>query len=153
MKNYIKILLAILFVFVIVSVFVYQKKPTILPVSAEIVVGTYVAHLAKDVYTLNVLFQEGESFKGTLDIKNFEKDSSSGTLTGTYKNGILLADYTFQSEGTESVNQVIFKKIGDDFVRGYGNMDATGTRFADLNNITYDMSAIYKKVPSNGATI
>ena len=29
-----------------------------------------------------------------------------------YKNGILLGDYSFQSEGTNSVMQVIFKKLG-----------------------------------------
>ncbi|MEI8175196.1 MAG: hypothetical protein WCG28_04575, partial [bacterium] len=89
-------------------------------------------------------------FEGYLDIKNSEKDSSFGILEGTYKNEILLADYTFLSEETMSVNQVIFKKIGNNFIRGYGNRDdATGTRFVDLSKITYDSSVPYIKVSEN----
>jgi len=163
MKNNIKIIVAVLVVLIIGGgIFMYYQKnkqallvknnTTVVPI--ESVLGSYVANLSKDVYTLTILSQEGESFKGELDIKNFEKDSSTGTLVGTYKNGILLADYTFQSEGTVSVNQVIFKKTIDGFVRGYGDVDeATGTRFTNLNNITYDLSAVYKKVsPSTEKT-
>ena len=41
--------------------------------------------------------------------------------------------------------QVIFKKIGNDFVRGYGKPDdATGTRFVDLTKINFDTSVVYK---------
>jgi len=125
----------------------YSKCALPSAIPEQSIVGCYVAHLAKDVFTLSVESEEGKSFEGTLDIKNFEKDSSTGTLKGTYENGILLADYTFLSEEVISVGQVIFKKIGDDFVRGYGKPDdATGTRFVDLSKITYDMSVVYKKV-------
>src|SRR5689334_4035499 len=78
--------------------------------------GCYVATIGKDVYTLNILSQNGEKVEGTLSFKNFEKDSSSGTFKGTYKDGILLGDYSFTSEGMDSVMQVIFKKFGDDFM-------------------------------------
>jgi hypothetical protein len=125
------------------------------PVIAENpIIGCYVAHLAKDVYALQISSVQDESISGQLDINNAEKDSSTGTLKGTYKDGILLADYTFQSEGTESVNQVIFKKLADGFVRGYGKPDdATGTRFVDLSKINYDMSAVYNKVPEGECPI
>ena len=114
------------------------------------VVGCYVGYLAKDVYTLRILSEQGETFSGELDINNAEKDSSTGTLKGTFKDNILLADYTFQSEGTLSVNQIIFKKVGDNFFRGSGKPDdATGTHFVDLSKITYDTSVPYKKVSAN----
>ena len=109
------------------------------------IAGCYVAHLANDVYSLNIISQQGENIEGELDINNAEKDSSTGTLKGKYKDGILLADYTFASEGTLSVNQVIFKKVGNDFIRGSGKPDdATGTRFDDLSKINYDTSVVYK---------
>ena len=155
MKNNIKIIVAVLVVLVVGGGFLYYQKNKQVPLdndnipitTNESVLGTYVANLSKDVYTLTISSQQGESFKGELDIKNFEKDSSNGTLVGTYKNGILLADYTFKSEGSVSINQVIFKKTADGFARGYGDVDkATGTRFVDLNTITYDLSAVYKKV-------
>ena len=114
-------------------------------ISENSFVGCYVAHLANDVYSLKVTRSQNGIIEGTLDINNAEKDSSTGTLKGTYKDGILLADYTFQSEGTTSLMQVIFKKVGNDFVRGYGKPDdATGTRFVDLSKINYDTSTVYK---------
>lgn len=106
--------------------------------------GCYVATLGKDVYRLTVLSQQGDSFKGTLSFKNFEKDSSSGTFNGSYTDGILLGEYAFQSEGTYSVMQVVFKKSGDDFVRGYGETKEEGTRFVDTNAITYDSSPVFE---------
>ena len=113
------------------------------------VLGCYIAGTPKDVYTLHIQSQEGEYASGTLVFKNFEKDSSSGTFIGTYKSGILLGDYAFQSEGLDSVIQVIFKKSGENFVRGYGEVNAEGNRFIDLNNITYDSSSslsVFKKM-------
>jgi len=110
----------------------------------EPIKGCYVAHLVKDVYTLKITEQKGRLISGNLDINNFEKDSSVGTIKGKFKNGILLADYTFQSEGTESVNQVAFKKVGNNFARGYGQPDdETGTRFVDTSKIVFDTSVIY----------
>jgi len=161
MKKYFKIIIAILIVIiVIISSFIYYQKTKQLPVvnnaqvaPIESVLGTYVANLSKDIYTLKISSQDGESIKGELDVNNFEKDSSTGTLVGTYKDGVLLADYTFKSEGTVSVNQVIFKKTVDGFVRGYGDVDeATGTRFVDLNAISYDSSTVYKKVSTEKPT-
>lgn len=111
------------------------------------IIGCYVATLGKDVYTLSITSQDKEFAAGTLSFKNFEKDSSSGTLAATYKEGILLGDYTFDSEGSTSVMQVIFKKTTDGFVRGYGEVDSTGTSFADLGDITYDEKAIFKTTP------
>jgi hypothetical protein len=85
-----------------------------------------------------------------LSFKNFEKDSSSGTFTGTYNSaGILIADYSFQSEGMSSVMQVAFKKDGDNFIRGHGTMNADGTRFANPAMLTYDSTAtlsVFKQV-------
>lgn len=80
--------------------------------------GCYISALAKDVYTLKVDTQEGENFSGTLQFKNFEKDSSSGTYIGTYVDGVLSGEYAFQSEGLDSKVNTRFKKVGEAFVRG-----------------------------------
>ena len=150
MKNYLKIIIVILVIIVLGTLFYFNRTKSV-PINEEIKIvaengikGCYVATLGKDVYTLTILSQQGESFEGTLKFKNFEKDSSSGTFNGTYKDGILLGDYSFQSEGMDSVMQVIFKKIGDDFIRGYGDVNANGNRFTNINDITYDQSAIFK---------
>jgi membrane-bound inhibitor of C-type lysozyme len=152
MKNYLKIIILGIIVVIIVGVLIYYQRPKSgslsdnpSVVSEEPIVGTYIGRLANDVYILTILSQQGESFTGTLDIKNFEKDSSTGTLKGTYKNGILLADYTFQSEGTESVGWVAFKKVANGFIRGFGNVDPeTKTQSIDSNQLTFDLSVVYE---------
>lgn len=114
----------------------------------EPVTGCYVATLGQDVYSLNIIDQQGMDVSGTLVFDNYEKDSSSGTLVGTYDNGILLGMYSFFSEGMDSVVQVIFQQTEDGFQRGFGPMDETGTQFADLNDITYDTQYEFVKTDS-----
>lgn len=150
MRNNFKIAITIL-VMIIFGSFIYYFTTNHTPanqgtpvVTEDSIKGCYIAHLAKDVYTLTILSQDGESFNGKLSFKNFEKDSSSGTYVGTYKNEILLGDYSFNSEGMDSVMQVIFKKSGNSFIRGYGDLNREGTRFVDLNKITYDNSQIFE---------
>lgn len=101
--------------------------------------GCYVANLAKDVYTLEVQSESNGEFNGTLEFDNFEKDSSSGTFNGTYSNGILLGDYSFASEGTNSVMQVAFKKTEGGFMRGFGpvNTEDNKVTFTDVNQLAY----------------
>lgn len=150
MKNTFIIALGIVVLVAVVLAFALSTKKTNELTAEEnplvtenSIVGCYVATLGQDVYSLSILSQQGESFNGTLVFKNFQKDSSSGTYNGTYRDGILLGDYSFQSEGMYSVMQVIFKKVGDNFVRGYGEMNEEGNRFANLNAITYDGSAVF----------
>ena len=138
-----------------VAIFAWSQNKTEVvntpPLSSEqtsSIAGCYAAVTGKDIYTLRIESQEGENFSGTLAFKNFQKDSSSGTFVGTYRNGILLGDYAFRSEGMDSVMQVAFKRVGDNFIRGYGEVSMTGNRFADVNKLTYDASSslsVFKK--------
>ena len=150
MKNPFKITVAILVVLIIgASVFYLKEMSTPIveqpPISVEkSVVGCYEAKLGKDLYSLAILSQAGEAFEGTLRFKNYQKDSSSGPYKGTYIDGILFGEYSFQSEGMDSVIQVLFKKSADGFIRGYGKMNAAGDRFANLNGITYNSSAVFE---------
>lgn len=127
------------------------QAPTETPATEETasITGCYVARLAKDVYTLNVQSEFEGKVTGTLTFKNFEKDSSSGTIMGMYNNDILDALYTFNSEGMESEMQVVFKKTPEGFVRGYGEMDTVENRvtFKDVNALEWDTKAVFKAEP------
>ena len=91
MNKKFKLFVMLIIVIIIgVSIFVYCQKSkrvsldnNVPTASEKSIVGTYIGHLANDVYILTILSEQGESFTGTLDIKNFEKDSSYGTLVGT----------------------------------------------------------------------
>jgi hypothetical protein len=112
------------------------------------IVGCYVSRTGRDVYTLNIAEQKGEEVYGKLSFKNFEKDSSSGTFDGVYKDGVLLGEYAFQSEGTDSVMEVAFQRSGQDFVRGYGEVNSEGNKFIDPSALNYDASSslnVFKK--------
>lgn len=146
-----------LLIIIVVGFFIYQgvkdETPSENGAPTEgSILGCYRIRSEKDVYTLSIFEQEESDVEGTLEFDNFEKDSSSGTFEGTYENEILLGDYAFQSEGTNSVIQVTFKKSGEDFIRGYGPLNTDGTRFTDLSKVTYDSSAplsVFKKEACN----
>ena len=150
MKNFMKFGVAILVIFVVGASIFYMKEKSAQVVEkppitvGKSVVGCYEAQLGKDLYSLAILTQAGEAFEGTLRFKNYQKDSSSGPFVGTYIDGTLFGEYSFQSEGMDSVIQVIFKKSVDGFIRGYGKMNAAGDRFANLNDITYNRSAVFE---------
>ncbi len=129
-------------VLIIIGLFIYQKNNP--KVVKDPLVGCYVATLAKDVYTLNIASKENEAVSGTLSFKNFEKDSSSGSFEGMYKEGILSGIYSFQSEGANSIMEVIFKKTDAGFVRGVGEMNKAGDHFIDKKAVTYDDSVVFK---------
>ena len=59
---------------------------------------------------------------GELTYQYFEKDRNRGTIRGTLHGDTLRADYTFQSEGRESVREVAFLRRGAGWVEGYGDM-------------------------------
>jgi hypothetical protein len=108
--------------------------------SADPIVGCYVETLEKDVFTLNIRAENAGMVSGDLSFKNFEKDSSSGTFYGRYENGVLLADYEFMSEGVKSVREVAFKRVGADFVEGFGPVEVVDGReaFINIGDVTYD---------------
>jgi len=60
---------------------------------------------------------------GELNYNFHEKDRNRGKLTGKINGDTLLADYTFISEGVESIRQVAFVRKGDSLVEGYGESE------------------------------
>jgi hypothetical protein len=104
------------------------------------IAGCYAQMLGNDVYTLNITSAENGVVSGTVAFNNYEKDSSSGTFAGTYENGILLGDYTFDSEGMHSVRQLVFKKVPTGFIEGFGGVTVTDNREAltDPASATFD---------------
>lgn len=86
---------------------------------------------------------------GMLLVKNYQKDQNVGTLQGKMMGDILLADYSFKSEGTMSVRQVALKKKGDDYVEGFGDVSEVNGKmvFKNPSSLNFDESRVYAKVP------
>jgi len=103
---------------------VKEKEPTQLKkkTSKGIQKGCYVYNDNRSTISLQVL-KKGDSITGTLLFALAEKDKNTGRFKGQVKNNVLLADYTFESEGVESVRQVAFKIKSDTLLQGYGPME------------------------------
>lgn len=153
MKTNVKLILGMIFVMVVglLIYFTSTEVPTVetppVVVTEDSILGCYVSKLAKDIYVLRIESETNGIVSGKLAFNNFEKDSSSGSFTGTYANGILFGDYSFDSEGLHSDMQVIFKKEGQSFVRGYGSVKNEGEKvtFENLNAISYDANSTFIK--------
>ena len=78
----------------------------------------------------------GDVVTGTLVYDFKEKDDNRGTIQGSMRGNLFIADYTFQSEGVQSVRQVAFKLQENSLIEGYGDI------------ITQDDKVIFKNLDS-----
>jgi hypothetical protein len=79
---------------------------------------------------------------GTLSYELKEKDSNKGTFVGSIKDSILIAQYTFQSEGTESIREVAFLVKDDQLIEGFGDVttEENKTKFKDIKALKFSSS-------------
>ena len=84
----------------------------------------------------------GKSITGTLVYSLKEKDRNKGTIQGAMRDNILVADYTFMSEGKQSIRQVAFKLEGNTFIEGYGDIfnQSEKIKFKNLDSLTFSSS-------------
>ncbi|MCM5663557.1 PH domain-containing protein [Galbibacter mesophilus] len=110
-------------------------------------VECYLFVQGKDSIELKIEIQDDEVM-GSLAYKFFEKDNSTGSLKGDINGEILKADYTFKSEGTTSVREVIFLKDGKTYVPAYGEMTFKGDKevFQQSTSLDFKYSQALKQV-------
>lgn len=94
--------------------------------------GCYLMIQGKDTASLQMTAVDG-NVSGTLQYRRFEKDDNDGTIKGSVRDGLIDANYTFQSEGTTSVRQVVFSIKGDSLYEGYGEIKVTADSAAFIN--------------------
>jgi hypothetical protein len=110
--------------------------------------GCYVFNDNKNNVSLEIT-ENGEVIKGNLTYTLAEKDKNSGSFTGELKNDVLIANYTYQSEGKKSIRQIAFKVDGDKIIEGYGDLNNEGTAFKDINNINFTSKMPLTKTECN----
>lgn len=95
--------------------------------------GCYAYSIKKDSALLKLNIS-GTNVTGELSYHLYEKDNNSGTINGSLHDSLIIADYTFQSEGMTSVRQVVFKMNNDTLVEGYGDIMMKGdtAHFKDI---------------------
>ncbi len=90
---------------------------------------------------------DGNKASGNLLYTLKEKDRNSGTFVGEIKDEILLADYTFSSEGILSVRQVSFKLTNASAIEGYGEVEEINGKmvFKDPANLEFGTGLVLTK--------
>ncbi|MFA6520411.1 MAG: hypothetical protein WCT44_02260 [Candidatus Paceibacterota bacterium] len=152
MKSNFKIIVLV-FIIIVIAIFVYliNSRDVVeeLPLAGTetSIKGCYVAHLEKDIYTLVIQSEKDGAVTGALAYNNYQKDSSSGSFTGTFKDNILLGIYSFDSEGMHSNSQVIFKKVGDSFMQGFGTVKVVGdtSSIDPISSVEYNPKSTFIK--------
>jgi len=108
--------------------------------------GKYLYQKEGDTISLQLQVKDSKA-TGELVYKLKEKDANTGTIEGEIKDNIIIALYTFQSEGTTSVRQVAFKFTDKGVVEGYGAVEEKEGKvlFKDINTLNYTDEMILLK--------
>lgn len=111
-----------------------QKSPE------ENIIGCYVSVFGRDTSILKITSTQGaDSVKGTLLVNLYEKDKNEGTFVASVKDGMLSGWYNFQSEGMNSVRQILYKVQSDTLFEGYGPVNEKGDSvlFKEISGIKF----------------
>ena len=143
-----QIILSLTFLFLSVSCkdgdfLVFGKSVTVEPVTATKECYEY----DQDGNDISMQIETtGKDVIGAMTYSLSEKDKNAGILKGQWKNDILLLDYTFLSEGTESTRQVAFQLKDGQLIEGYGEMNEDGTKFIDVSQIKFTSTMPLSKI-------
>ena len=110
----------------------------------DLEIGCYGFTDGKNTVMLDVTDNK-EQVKGNLSYALAEKDKNEGTFTGSVNYNILMATYTFQSEGKTSTRMVAFKIEGNKLMEGHGEMSVDGVNFVNVNNLSYSSNMPLEK--------
>ena len=115
------------------------------PNSTKSLAGCYSMIYLKDTATLSINIIDS-NVSGKLQYKWFEKDDNDGAIKGVVRDNLIIANYTFQSEGVSSVREVVFSIKNDSLFEGYGEVVVQNdtTRFVNTNQITFMKNPLIK---------
>ncbi len=83
---------------------------------------------------------DGTNVSGTLSYSISEKDKNTGTIEGKIRDSLIIAEYTFMSEGITSKRQVVFKNTEEGWKEGYGDMKSVDGIPVQVNIDSLDFS-------------
>jgi hypothetical protein len=102
--------------------------------------GCYRQVIGRDTILLQ-LEEYNARFTGKMEFDNFEKDASNGTVKGHLENGNIVLWYDFNSEGMQSVMEVILKPVSLGLIRAVGDVTSKGdTVLLNHDKINFDPS-------------
>jgi hypothetical protein len=107
----------------------------------------YKGIVKEDTIAMTLIIKDNEITDGQLSYHLFEKDMNDGTLKGQINGDTIFADYTFMSEGKQSVREVAFLKQGNAYMEGYGDVREVNGKmiFVDPKKLKFDSKTVLSK--------
>lgn len=120
-----------------------EEATAVIPTKQECY--TYIKN--KDTASLS-LMSSGAMVTGELDYELYEKDSNHGLIKGEMRGDTLVADYTFGSEGTQSIRQVAFLKKDGQMLEGFGDVVEENGKmiFKSISTLKFGDAIAFTKV-------
>ncbi|MCT1532732.1 MULTISPECIES: hypothetical protein [Sphingobacterium] len=99
-----------------------------------------------DTITLDISSQN-DSLVGPLYYSFKEKDRNAGTFRGVIKDSLLVGEYSFMSEGMNSIRETVFGIVPEGLIEGFGEIEDTGEKviFRNIDSLRFDHGMILKK--------
>lgn len=115
---------------------------------AEIMEDCFQFVKGKDTIRLRIQPEE-INVTGELAYLFFEKDKSWGTIEGTLEDSLLIAEYTFLSEGDTSTRQVVFKRFAEGWKEGYGQIEEVDgvVVYKNIDSLDYNHEVNLVSIP------
>ncbi|GAA0877252.1 hypothetical protein GCM10009119_02200 [Algoriphagus jejuensis] len=115
---------------------------------AEILEECFQAVNGKDTIRLRIQPEE-VNVTGELAYLWSEKDKSWGKIEGTLEDSLLIAEYTFLSEGDTSIRQVVFKRFKEGWKEGYGEINEVDgvVAYKNIDSLDYSHEVNLVSVP------
>jgi len=112
----------------------------------EKISGCYLFSKDSSIVEMEII-NEGEQFSGKLRYALFEKDANQGTFKGSISNDILIANYTFMSEGIESTRQIAFLIKNSKLIEGFGEVETNDkvTTFKNKDSLNFSADLVLEK--------
>jgi hypothetical protein len=123
------------------------KDTIITKAKPMILAGCYEMIFKRDTAQLNLDVKD-TVITGTLNYHLYEKDKNTGTIKGVLRDNMIYADYTFQSEGTTSLREVIFKINDNTLVSAFGDLTEKQGKFIfrDKDHLQFQTANPFIKV-------
>lgn len=109
--------------------------------------GCYQMAQKRDTATLSLALKDS-TITGNLQYNLYQKDRNIGSLKGVLRGNTIYADYRFQSEGTTSVREVVFKIQDSVLLQGFGELTEKNGKvvFKNKENLQFQTTNPFHKV-------
>lgn len=98
----------------------------------------------KDITTVQLVVK-GDNITGDMHWHPYEKDGAHGTLKGVKKGDVITADYAYMIEGSNQMEEVIFKLEGDKLSKLVGELTEKGEKLVIKDPSKAKYTEVYPK--------